>query len=258
VGADFMQDKKKSSKDKKCQASCEILKLKRREESLVLAMLHDLRNSLSPIMGYAQCMKTEVKDREAEIYKYGVCGIVRMCFKMMNVIGNLINILAIERNDIVIHRERFYLTDIIKGCVIKLETELVPPLKVRLGTEPAKDRSYPIYSDKKLVEEIIYKLCCYLMEFSEGNIPIDIDVKEKDNVTILSFGIKGLQIPKNYLEKISDNWTNILDFGMEERSCDPGFYLAFSALAIHLLGGKLELNYGANGMQNVELIMPRG
>lgn len=158
------------------------------------AMAHDLKTPLFIISGYAENLKESI-DKDKQEYYADV--ILNQTDKMDRIIHNMLDLSKLDSFDFEIHKEKFYLNDIVKD-IIKNYPE---------GRLIFSDLCLlEVNADKELMATALHNLIDNSLKYGVDEIPVKIKISNK-RVEISNSVLK--DIAKADLEKIWQPYTKL-------------------------------------------------
>ncbi len=200
------------------------------KSSFISNISHELRTPLNSIIGFSQYLQTVEED---EIKKQALNSIEVSGKHLLEIINDILDYAKVEAGAVEVKRDFFSLKDFMEE-VKKIVEPLIQKKGLRLILP---DRDMVVYSDKKLLKQILLNLLSNSIKFTEkGYIRISV-WKEKGKIF---FSVKdtGIGIEPENLEKVFSSFFQ-LENPLQKKYKGTGLGLSISKEYVHLLGGEI-------------------
>ncbi|MEN3013036.1 MAG: ATP-binding protein [Endomicrobiia bacterium] len=208
----------------------EIDKMK---DDFLHSITHDLRNPMTSIRGFIKFLLDGVAGPINEQQKKILETMERASFKLLNMINDILDIAKLEAGKMEINLEK---TNIIK--IITSVIELLQPQyerkNITLFFAPQKD-NVEISVDAKLIERVYINLIGNAIKFTPEYGKITVDIYETGNYVESFVEDTGEGIPKEYLDKIFEKFTQVKN----KSKGGTGLGLTICKYIIELHNGKI-------------------
>jgi len=203
------------------------------KSAFISNMSHELRTPLNSILGFSQFLQSiETDSTKREALK----SIETAGRHLLEMINDILDYAKLEAGAVYVKKERFFIKELLDEVftIVKPLAE-DKNLKLEYFYE-----NFPVYSDKKLLKQILLNLLSNGIKFTEkGYIRVKA-WKENDKV-FFSAKDTGIGIKNEDIEKIFQDFTQ-LENPLQKRYKGTGLGLAIVKKYIELLGGKIEVH----------------
>ena len=195
---------------------------------------YELRSPLTSIMGYAEIINRryagELSLTQQDYIKY----IISSSQNLASLVDDIMDLTLAEAGKIELEYVSF---DVIQAIKVILEI-LNPKLhKIKFYFDDKKDHF--IIGDQKRFKQIIFKLLCNAIEYSEIDQEIDINVESDDQFCYITVTDRGTGIPEKDQEFIFDKFYQANNTKSSGRS-GTGLGLSIVKKFVQLQGGTIE------------------
>ncbi len=168
--------------------------LRELRKEFLMSLTHELKQPLTPIMGYAGLLKEQISDDEQVDY---LKRIISNSHKMKELINKVLNLMKLEAGALKFHFEEVNLSNLILDAITAIESKI--ELK---NINIVKDlHNLKIKADYERLKEVFVNLIDNAVKFSDKEDEVEVRMKELDGkvqviVKDYGIGIKEGDIPK--------------------------------------------------------------
>jgi len=215
----------------------EIDKMK---DDFLHSITHDLRNPMTSIRGFIKFLSDGIAGPLTEQQKRMLETMDRASFKLLNMINDILDISKIEAGKMELEIEKVNIVKIAQS-VIELQQPQYERKNIKLVFEPEKE-NIEIEADGKLLERVFTNLIGNAIKFTPENGTITVGIKDKDSFVECFVQDTGEGIPKEYLEKIFEKFSQVKN----KAKGGTGLGLTICKYVVELHKGKIwaESEYG--------------
>ena len=238
---------------KRREAERELIKAKRKAEesdqlksNFLANMSHEIRTPMNGIIGFSQLLASQKMEFEKQ--KEFLDIIQNRSNHLLKIIDDIIDISKIEANKLLIEKQYFKISNMLRDLQTTYQLELENQKKehINLKIENAfKDQEIQMYSDNTRVEQILSNLLNNAIKFT-GEGTITLGCKPYTDKKVL-FYVKdtGVGIPEEQQEIIFERFRQA-DDSISRTYGGTGIGLSISKKLAELLGGKIWFNSEEN------------
>jgi two-component system sensor histidine kinase KdpD len=226
---DELEEEKKQLKSK----NEELLALEQMRDDLINMIVHDLKGPLGEVMSNLDLLSyVELESEDRECLDTAVQG----SENLLRMILNMLDVRRMEEGKLILHCERFNISELIEGVMDKFKT-LIKQKKVEVKTEI--DRKVSTWTaDRSLIERVLSNLLINAMEYSPRDKEIEIASrychrKKQLRIEVKDFG-KG--VPDGFKQKIFEKFCRSEG---EHAASSTGLGLTFCKLAVEAHQGTI-------------------
>ncbi len=200
------------------------------KSAFISNMSHELRTPLNSILGFSQFLQTVEED---ETKKQALKSIEISGRHLLEMINDILDYAKIEAGAVKVKKEKFSLKQLLEEI-----KSIIKPLADEKGLKLIfLDTDLQIYTDKKLLKQILLNLLSNAVKFTEKG-HIKLSIWEEDKRIFFSVKDTGIGIKKEDLPKLFKNFTQ-LENPMQKKYKGTGLGLAISKEYVNLLGGEI-------------------
>lgn len=212
----------------------ELKELQQIRESLTQMIVHDMRNPLTSVMGFADLLKQTqlvAESEQATGYLNRVCSGAQT---LMDMINTMMDLAKLEAGELVVQKEAVSVHEVLDRVVDGVGG-MVGTKKLNLELH-LDDAAQEVLADREILRRILVNIVGNATDFSpqEGCIAVRSEL-ECDWVRICVLD-EGPGIPEAYRDRIFEKFGQVE--GQMQRF-STGLGLAFCKLAVEALGGKI-------------------
>ncbi|MCX6158759.1 MAG: PAS domain S-box protein [Ignavibacteriae bacterium] len=208
-------------------------------------MSHELRTPMVGILGFSEVLKNSLEDEELKhyaevIHKGGT--------RLMDTLNLILNISAIESDNIKVINEDFDLLSEIKDVIEFFEPTAIQK-NLSLSYKSPYDKKI-INTDKKILGQILSNIVNNAVKYtSTGSILVDVEEVIKSKKLFVSIKIKdtGIGIPKDKQELIWETFRQVSE-GLSRGFEGTGLGLSITKKYIDIIGGEIFLQESQPGV----------
>jgi signal transduction histidine kinase len=214
----------------------EIRQLENMRETLTHMIVHDLKNPLNGIFGYASLLQTdETLSSDPKSSEYAGA-IMNSAQTMLDMIMAILDVSRLETGEMQLTLEdtdiRAVLRDVVDGIKPMLRQS---SLKLKVNLPPDIP---PLRTDREILRRIIVNIIGNAIHFAPPESDITFSAAVEGKHIRLTISDQGPGIPEKYQEQIFDKFKQINTRGSREKY-STGLGLTFCKMAVEALGGKI-------------------
>ncbi len=224
--------------DELAAANAELRELEQLKTDLTNMIVHDMKNPLTAIQGYASLLSRvgSLNESQAEF----VQTIQQSTHRLLTMILNLLDISRLEEGKLELARQPVSVTNLVAPIVTEIEPQLRQENK-SLSLEWADDLP-PLAVDRALIERVIGNLVNNAAKHTESGGHIWIQAQRlPGNQVAVSVRDDGEGIPPEYQNAIFEKFRQAEGRRLG-RKTDTGLGLAFCKLAVEAHGGAISVS----------------
>lgn len=196
-----------------------------REITFSDSVIHVLRNTITPIIGYLDLLKDEARDEQMIMF----INSVEDCVESLNrFIEGLFSLYSLATEDIKINAEWLDVDQLVSETVERIETDRIER-DIPSGLE--------IKADKKLIRKALEEVFLNALEYSDE--PVDVSAIERANDVLIAIKDAGIGIPEDDRERIFKSFYVASSKKLTRPSDRLGIGLSIARHCIVLNGGKI-------------------
>ncbi|MFZ4589892.1 MAG: PAS domain S-box protein, partial [Ignavibacteria bacterium] len=221
----------------------ELIKAKERAEELskiksnfLANMSHELRTPMVGILGFSEVLMSSLED---EGFRHYAEVIHKGGTRLMETLNLILNISAIESDNVKITKEDFDLISEVKE-VIEIFDKTAAQKNLTLGYKSGFDKKL-IHSDRKIVSQILSNLVNNAIKYTlEGSVLVKIEDISKNNLTYTAIKIidTGIGIPKDKQQLIWEDFRQVSE-GLSRGFEGTGLGLSITKKFVDKLDGEI-------------------
>jgi signal transduction histidine kinase len=159
---------------------------------------HELRTPIQPILGLSEVLKSKITNKnECEF----IDAIARNAKRLHRLTEDILDVTKIESQSLQLHKEKFYLNDVITSILADYEGVIRRTKDVKVSVISNGD--IPIEADKERLNQVISNLLNNAIKFTEkGSIVISSQIKDNDNNVIVFVKDTGVGIDQGIMSRL--------------------------------------------------------
>lgn len=232
--------------------SKDLKELKLARNEFLASVSHELRTPLTYIKGYAHIINRSDTSKE-DIAKY-VAIIEEETEQLTSLINNLFQLVKIDENKFVIHRERIILCELLTQIAERIRPALaVKQITLRVDCH----RDIVAFVDPERFQQVMMNVLDNAQKHSFKETEIVIDVKQTTTQTVMQITDEGEGIPENDVPYIFDRLYRV-EKSRSRVSGGSGLGLSITQEIVESHGGTIEINSEINKSTTVLITLPTG
>jgi len=211
-------------------------------------MSHELRTPLNSIIGFSHIIETS--DELSEEYRDMAKSIRVSGEHLLSLINDILDFAKAEANKIKVKKELFKLNELLEDIYM-----IIKPIADKKGLELILqgDKDISVYTDKKLLKQILINLLSNAVKFTDKGY-IKVDVKKENSNLSISVTDTGIGIAKENIEKIFEDFQQI-ENPLQKKYKGTGLGLALVKRLVFLLNGRIEVKSEGIGKGSTFIIV---
>ncbi len=197
-------------------------------------MSHELRTPLNSIIGFSQIIETS--EELPEEYRDMARSIRVSGEHLLSLINDILDFAKAEANKIKVKKEYFNLGELIEEIYL-----IVKPMSEQKSLKLIfpKDLNLKIYTDRKLLKQILLNLLSNAVKFTDEGY-VELNVKKENRNLIFEVKDTGIGISKENLNRIFEDFHQI-ENPLQKKYRGTGLGLALVKRLVKLLNGRIEV-----------------
>lgn len=195
---------------------------------------HELRTPIAVIQGYANLLDRWGKD-DKEALEKSIYAIKLEANSMADLVERLLFLARGDSGTQIIEKRTFHLNELVNEVVS--ESKLIAPNHIITSN---KNDTVSIIGDYKMIKQMLRIFIDNSIKFTPENSKIDISLKLKDKLVMITISDSGIGIPKEEIKKIFDRFY-IVDKSRSKEKCGTGLGLSIAKWIIDMHEGTIEV-----------------
>lgn len=212
-------------------------RLEQMRDDLVSMIVHDLKNPLAGVIGFAEIMYGKVKKRDdMEDFENFLTKILYQANTLHEMVNNILEVHKMEDGSMELQKDISNLQTIITNAVRQVEMS-AKQKNISITTDLPESLP-PVFVDHTKIIRLFANILSNGIKYTpeQGNMHIFVKVQDDEILTGISDTGKG--IPTEYLETIFDRFAQI-DRKKQGKAASVGLGLYFCKLVVESHGGKI-------------------
>ena len=212
-------------------------RLEQMKDDLVGMIVHDLKNPLAGVIGFAEIMHAKAKKRGGlEDFEDFLTKILYQANTLHEMVNNILEVHKMEDGSMEIQKDVSTLKTLIDNAIRQVEMS-AKQKEITISTELPPDLP-PVFVDQTKIVRLFANILSNGIKYTpeEGRLHIHTTIQEDIILTGISDTGKG--IPAEYLETIFDRFAQI-DRKKQGKAASVGLGLYFCKLVVEAHGGKI-------------------
>ncbi|MBF0099338.1 MAG: hybrid sensor histidine kinase/response regulator [Desulfobacterales bacterium] len=229
-----------------------IKQLEMMRETLMHMIVHDLKNPLSGITGYAQLLRMNkliLQDPKALRH---ITAISSSTQTMLDMIMAILDLAKLESEQLQVTIEQINLQDIVNEVIDGLNSLLVV---ASIEFECQIENILYIHTDREIIRRIIVNLMGNAIHFSPEHGKITLCATLENKYARIAITDQGHGIPHEFRNTIFDKFKQVNSKGSKQKY-STGLGLAFCKTAIEHLGGSIGVDSEINKGSTFWILLP--
>lgn len=233
----------KNLEDRVNERTLDLVNLNKDKDNILSMVSHDLKNPLTGIILASDIIKIHSeKNNDTKVFEVAE-KIAKTSYKMIDIIKNLLELNAVESGKISTHFTYINLPQVLENIVN--DAKINSDNKAQHIHFSSKSDEYAVYTDKKLMIQIMDNLISNSIKFSHKNKNIWIElIEEKENYSVI-IKDEGVGISKEDLPKLFDKFSK-LNSKPTDGEDSTGLGLSIVKQLVELINGSIEVESQVN------------
>ena len=208
----------------------------RAKDEFVAILGHELRNPLTPVIGWTRILKNNTLISRDPVLAEGVRAMEKNALTLARLVGDCTDMAKISEGKIQIERTLVNLNHIVTASVDAIQ-EMASEREIRLMADLAPD-PVPVLGDAMRLEQVIMNLLINAVKYTNGGGLISIRTLVLDGETKIEVRDTGIGIDPAFLEQIFEPFRQGTTSWLTSRS-GLGLGLAIARRIVELHGGRV-------------------
>lgn len=210
--------------------------LEQMRDDLVSMIVHDLKNPLAGVIGFAEIMHVKAKKRGVEDFEGFLTKILYQANILHEMVNNILEVHKMEDGSMEIQKDVTNLEDIVNNAIRQVEMS-AKQKGITISTDFTTELP-PVFVDRTKIVRLFANILSNGVKYTpeQGQIRIHITIQDDEILTGISDTGKG--IPSQYLDTIFDRFAQI-DRKKQGKAASVGLGLYFCKLVVEAHGGKI-------------------
>ena len=249
-----LQDEVERQKEELERTNDELLRMQQFKESMTQMVVHDMKNSLTGIMGNVQLIQMQtdppVSDRLSELVQRSQDS----CAQLMRMVLNILHIGRLEEHKMPLRPAPLALDQIARDNMnelMSLSTREGISLESRIPIDLPQPKA-----DPELVGRVIGNLLSNALKHTPRGGRVTLDARPGPHEVILTVRDTGAGIPEDLLPHIFDKFRAGASDDGRSSAYDSGLGLTFCQLAVESHGGRIWIESRSGDGTTVFVALP--
>ena len=216
-------------------------------DAMVHMVVHDLRNPLQSVLGFAELLSITVGDEpiDRKELAQNLQTICNSANEMSSLIKSILDASKMEAGEMPVSLTSINALELVEG--ICKQFDLQAESKGVLLSFEAESDNIMARADGELLSRVLQNLLTNALKYSAGSKIVSISVKRDGNNALFCVANDGPRIPDRYREKIFEKYFQV-EIGDKRKMYGVGLGLTFCKMAVEAQGGKIWVeNEGEKG-----------
>ncbi|HAH31030.1 MAG TPA: hypothetical protein DCL44_01810 [Elusimicrobia bacterium] len=236
----------------------ELKKLGMLKDNLTQFIVHDLRNPLTSMRGWLDCLKKDktvlVKGRQKEF----IDRVIKSCDLEIDLINDLSDVTLLEESKLQLKKKPNDIRELVDYCVKQMEIDSQTH-NIELKADLASDLP-SVNADERLIRRVLLNLIGNSLKFTPkgGTITVAAEYSGKESRHVFTVSDTGMGIPPEYLEKIFDKFVQVeMSKETSQYNFGRGLGLTFCKLAVESHGGVIHAESELGAGTKISFTLPK-
>jgi signal transduction histidine kinase len=176
------------------------------KDDLVALILHDLRNPLTGVFGFLSALGVAAQDPRHRALREDVEGALASARKLQEVLGELLEIRALEENALPLRRQPIRLAELAHSALASLEGAA---LEKNIHFDVDAPAGEPAALDPRLVRRALENLIANAVRYSPPGSRIHISARRQADRAYIAVSDRGPGVPESLKAAIFDKFTTV-------------------------------------------------
>ncbi len=195
---------KREQKQKKRlrQMNKHLIEMDKKKTEFLHIATHQLRGPVTSINGYASLIKNGDFGSLTKEQKHVLQKIIDSGKMMTDIINDYMDIARIEENNLILHKEYFYLCELVQERAEMLRTS-AEKKGLRLVMKNVSGKICKVYADKKSISQVINSLLENAIKYTiKGEVTVYTEKSDDGKRAMVHISDSGIGIPKDEIDNI--------------------------------------------------------
>lgn len=226
--------------------------LESRDQFISLAS-HELKTPITTISGYLQLIDKKIRDGDQECVKpEWITEMQGEITRLSRLIDKLLNVQQIHAGKVAYHWSHYSLFSLLNVAIS--QTKIMYPHQQIAFIETPDQKVANVLCDKEKLLQVFVNILSNASKFSPDHLPIEVSLREKSHMYVISIKDKGAGIAKEDLPEVfSEFHKGATDHN--RRGLGLGLYISKQIVQQH--GGEIEIHSAVKKGTEVLISLPR-
>jgi len=210
--------------------------LEQMKDDLVGMIVHDLKNPLAGVIGFAEIMHAKAKKRGLEDFEGFLSKILYQANTLHEMVNNILEVHKMEDGSMEIQKDVANFEDIVNNAVRQVEVS-AKQKGITISKELTTELP-PVFVDRTKIIRLFANILSNGIKYTPDQGQIRIHTTIQDDVILTGISDTGKGIPSQYLDTIFDRFAQI-DRKKQGKAASVGLGLYFCKLVVETHGGKI-------------------
>jgi len=215
--------------------SRQLERLAQAREELSALIVHDLRTPLAGLLMVLRLLSTQDRSLLPDEHRQLVDVAVTTGEDMSGIIGDLLNLHAMESGALHSHKATADVRDLVQSAVRHVEP-LARQRGIEIRTEIA-DAMPPLVVDEAMIKRVVVNLLANALRFSPDRAAVTLRAERQGAEVIVSVADQGPGIPRQLQDKVFEKFARADEHA--SRYISTGLGLTFAKMAVSAHGGRI-------------------
>ena len=214
----------------------ELIKKNQRLRAFNRIVIHDLRTSLSGVLGYLELSRMNSADINDETHRHNVDCAIAVGTQMREMIQSLVDVDRLEHGQLSIRQSDCALDDLVNSALEQVDILFGPRrVQVEMPAQPVR-----LECDADVIQRVIVNLLYNAIQCTRSDGKIDVRLEASHTKASLEIMDDGPEIPLSYQEKIFETF-GPADLRNRGHAALPGVGVPFCRRGVEVHGGRMGL-----------------
>ncbi len=210
--------------------------LEQMREDFISMIVHDLKNPLAGVIGFAEIMLNRAQKQGIEDFERFLAEILYQANTLHGMVNNILEIHKMEDGSMEIEEEIADFEDIVNRAIRQVELS-AQKKEVTINSEISEN--FPsVFVDQTKIVRLFANILSNGIKYTPKNGTISIHIQIRDDTILTSIIDTGKGIPLEYLDTIFDRFAQI-DRKRQGKAASVGLGLYFCKLVVEAHGGRI-------------------
>jgi signal transduction histidine kinase len=210
--------------------------LEQMKDDLVSMIVHDLKNPLAGVIGFAEIVHAKAKKQGLEDFERFLSKILYQANTLHEMVNNILEVHKMEDGTMEIEKDVTNLEELVNNAIRQVEMS-AKQKGITISKELTTELP-PVFVDRTKIIRLFANILSNGIKYTPEQGQIRIHTALQDDVILTEISDTGKGIPSQYLDTIFDRFAQI-DRKKQGKAASVGLGLYFCKLVVEAHGGKI-------------------